>query len=176
MIGIVGLGPSHDEAPGNIELWGLPWDHRAYEYERLFEMHDRSLFAQEEAGRGGDYLKRLQSFEVPIYMQKTFADIPNSVAYPLDAVSHLVGDYFGSSPAYMLAMAILEGVPEIGLWGVDLKDDYDHQRPNLEYLIGFARGYGLKVEVFGDGKLLTHRPEDRLGQILTTYPTRYGWL
>ena len=49
--------------------------------------------------------------------------------------------------AYMLALAIYEGVDKVGIWGVDLHCDseYSYQRPNMEYLIGLARGRGMKV-------------------------------
>ena len=74
-----------------------------------------------------------------------YSDIPNATAYPMEDVSAVVGDYFNSSIAYMLGLAIVEKVDRIGIWGVDLNcdDEFAYQRPNAEYLIGFARGRGI---------------------------------
>ena len=86
-------------------------------------------------------------------MQEAYDEIPNSTEYPLGAVSELVGDYYNSSIAYMLGLAIYEGYDKIALWGVDLigqggwghADEYMDERPNVEYLLGFARGKGIDV-------------------------------
>lgn len=121
-------------------------------------------------------MDRLREADVPVYMQQAHADIPMSRAYPLAAVSACTGDYFGSSVAYMLALAIYEGADEIGLWGVDLSDDYDHQRPNLEYLIGFARGRWREVSVPDGSRLLSRRKTDDYRGVEVKYPERYGVL
>jgi len=142
-IALAGLGPTHDDVPwGEWETWGLSWDSWFPRYNLGFEMHDRSLWKPE-------HLARMKESDAPILMQQEHEDIAMSRAYPRYAVELEVGrGYFGSSIAYMLAYAIYKKVDEIGLWGVDLSDDmHDHQRPNLEYLIGFAEGRGTKVSV-----------------------------
>ena len=170
---IVGLGPSHDLVPWREEeTWGLPWDAWSPRYDLLFEMHDRSLFES----KGKQYMDRLRDSDVPVIMQERHDDIPNSVAYPLDAVSSIVGDYYGSSVAYMVALAITRKENRIVLYGVDLSDDYDHQRPNLEYLIGFARGRGIEVEVPEGSLLLKRRKTDEYQDMGVIYPERYGSL
>lgn len=172
-IAIVGLGPSHDDVPWQEwETWGLPWDAWSPRYDCLFEMHDRSLFET----RGEDYMKRLRDADRPVYMQQAHSDIPLSQPYPMADVAALTGDYFGSSVAYMLALAIYEEAEEIGIWGVELNDDYDHQRPGLEYMIGFARGRGVKVSVYGNGRLLVRRKTDDYQDVGVIYPERYGAL
>ena len=167
MIHIIGLGPTHDDAPwdGDEKRWCVAWDPRAFEAHAVFEMHDRSEF-QEPGWIGRSYVERLRTFDVPVYMQEHYPDIPYSQAYPLNRTADLVGDYFGSSVAFMAAKAIL-GEKDFTLWGVELSDDHDHQRSNIEYLIGYARGKGLKANVMGEGKLLT---------LDCGYPERYGWL
>lgn len=148
------------------ELWTLAWDpvpvtHRMFEMHLNFRMY---LGSQEE----GDYhVGGLRMAKVPIYMWETHADIPMSVKFPMDAVHKLIGNangtntpYLESSIAQMLAVAILETQPgdRIGIWGVDLHCDseYAFQRPNLEYLIGLARGLGRKVYIPPQSALLTH--------------------
>jgi hypothetical protein len=61
----------------------------------------------------------------------------------------IYGDYFNSSVGFMLALAIHEGAEEIAIYGVDMRADeeYGYQRPNCEYLIGLARGKGIKVHI-----------------------------
>ena len=171
-VAIVGLGPSHDDVPWKEwETWGLPWDAWSPRYDALFEMHDRSLFET----RSGSYTDDLITSNIPTYMQKKHGDIPMSREYPLRKVSALVGDYYGSSIAYMIALAIYLDYSEIGLWGVELSNDYDHQRPNLEYLLGFAKGRGIKVNVSG-GRLLSRRKTDVYQKLGVLYPQRYGEL
>ena len=78
-------------------------------------------------------------------------------AYPLEAAIKLMGcEYFASSFSYALAMAINEGATEIAIYGVDLvaDDEYAYQRPNAEYLLGIARGKGIKIHVPWQSALL----------------------
>lgn len=128
-------------------------------------MHDRAAF-EEDGWIGQSYVQRLRTFDVPVYMQKAYPDIPKSVAYPLGDVADLVKDYFGSTIAYMLALGIWFQYRRVDMWGFELSDDHDHQRPNVEYLIGFARGRGMEVNVHGEGVLQT---------LNCGYPVRYGW-
>lgn len=170
MICIVGLGPTHDLVPWEEhEVWGLPWDPWAPRYDVLFEMHSPELFRQ----RGEEYISRINDTQLPVYMQEKQEDIPLSASYPMSEVSSLVGDYYGSSVAYMLGLSILMG-HDVSLYGVDLSDDYDHQRPNLEYLIGFARGRGLRIDVPEGSLLLKRRKYDSYQGVTVIYPKRYG--
>ena len=170
-VAIVGLGPTHDQAPWREwETWGIPWDAWFPRYALGFEMHDRALW-----GGKAKYVERLRESDVPIMMRQEHEDISASLPYPLGTVQEKVGSYFGSSVAYMLAYAIQQEVDEIGLWGVDLTEDiYDHQRPNLEYLIGFARGRGIPVTVPSGSNLLSHKTEDIYDGKPVVYPRRYG--
>lgn len=115
---------------------------------------------------GDFHVSGLRMAKVPIYMLDRQDDIPQSVRYPIEEVTALIGKtvqgtpYLESSIAYMMAQAILELKPgdRIGIWGVDLHCESEHayQRPNLEYLIGLARGMGIKVFIPPQSQLLTH--------------------
>ena len=139
-VAILGLSPSRDLAPWSEpdwELWGLAWDNEAVRMHRAFEMHERSLIEDKA-------IERLNDLPT-LYVQHAMVEVPCGVVYPFDEVANTTGAYWTSSLGYMLALAIHEGAEEIGIWGVDMTDGYGYQRPNMEYLIGFARGRGIKV-------------------------------
>lgn len=148
------------------EMWVLGWD-PVPRYHRLFEIHSNW---REFHGEGGEEARLHQLYlsqqDVPVYMLEKEPDIPTSVAYPFDDVARIVGrtaqgtPYLESSLAYMMGLAILELEPDdrIGLWGIDLQvnSEYSYQKPNMEYLIGLARGRGITVTVPPESSLLTH--------------------
>jgi hypothetical protein len=107
----------------------------------------------------------LSELTVPVYMLQKEHDIPYSVAFPMQEVADKLGKtchgtaYLESSIAYMMALAILEmkAGDRIGIWGCDLATggEYAYQRPNMEYLIGLARGKGIGVYVPPQNALLS---------------------
>lgn len=151
------------------EMWCLGWDPTPV-VNRLFEIHAnwQSFQGQDKGQDAGFHRRWLMYQKVPVYMNDVYEDIPNSVKYPLDEVADLIGrtakghPYLESSIAYMMALAMLEYSKNkepmrIGLWGIDMNPDteYSYQKPNMEYLIGFARGMGIKVFVPPESALLT---------------------
>lgn len=141
-------------------------------------MHDLRLLKSATCRKPG-YLDRLRDLDVPLFMQSAYQEIPNAMAYPYGEVSKITGDYWNSSIAYMLAMAISENPDEIGIYGVDMKadDEYGYQRPNCEYLIGFAKGMGIKVTIPEASPLCKFISEGiRFCDEAPIYTQRYGWL
>lgn len=148
------------------EKWTLAWDpvpitHRLFETHQNFRLY---LGTQEE---GDFHVGGLRMAKVPVVMLERHDDIPTSVRFPMEEVAALIGTatnaktpYLESSIAYMVAQAILELKPgdRIGIWGVDLhcESEYAYQRPNLEYLIGLARGRGIKVYIPPQCALMSH--------------------
>lgn len=182
-VAIVGLSPtSHDQAHWNKEgweVWGLPWDEGYWPYmHRLFEMHDIRLLLGENSRRKAGYMDRLKNADVPLYMQGAYID--NATTYPFDAVAESIGAYyFNSSIAYAMALAIHEGAEEISIFGVDMKgdDEYGYQKPNMEYLVGVARGKGIKVTIPDNSPLCKFHPSGiRFYTHTPEYVQRYGWL
>lgn len=182
-IAIVGLSPAtHDQAPfGNPEweVWGLPWDKGYWPlYSKLFEMHDLRLLESEHSKRGEGYIEFLKETGVPLYMQKAY--FPEATRYPFDEVSKTIGAYyFNSSIAYAMALAIHSQAEEIAIYGVDMKgdDEYGYQKPNMEYLVGFARGKGIKVTIPEESPLCKFQNTGiRFYNHAPTYVKRYGWL
>jgi hypothetical protein len=194
-VAIVGLSSStHDDAPyedPNWELWGLPWDEDRWPYfDRYFEIHPLELLRKPEARRRSGYEDRLKTLDAPLYMQTTYDDIPNAIRYPIERVVEQLGlDYFNSSISYLMGLAIAEGARKIGIWGVDMADieptpgdpsyisEFAYQRPNMEYLIGFARGRGIEVYIPPESPLAKFHGEGiPLGVMYPSYPQRYGYL
>jgi hypothetical protein len=163
------------------EIWGLPWDEdeMVSRFTRLFEMHPRDIMSNSKVGRGPEYIERIAELGQPVYFQARaeWPECKTGMTYPLpEVVAELGRDYFGSSIAYMVALACFERAERIMLWGVHLLDPiYDHQRPNLEYLLGHCEARGITVEIVEPSQLLVHRKVDRLGKLPMRYPTRYGW-
>jgi len=166
-VAIIGQGPGSELAPKDGVRWGLPWA-KDYTLDLYFEPHDdwRTL-GEGCAGRNmyysGEPVEFLNDFASPIMMAQKEPDVPMSIRYPLDDVIAEVGDYLECSISYALAYAILLRVQEIDLFGVSGDDGYASQRPNIEYLIGYARGVGLKVNVQDTSKLLKSAFDVRYG-------------
>lgn len=147
-VAIVGLGDGHDNAPWRDsawEKWVVGHDHYLPFADRVFEIH---------GGQRDEWTDRIEESGTQAIVMAPGL-FTNETLYPLVSVVNVGGDYFGSTIAYMLALAIYEGRKEIGLWGVEVQGNYDHQRPNIEYLIGLARGKGRTVDVHGSTDLLT---------------------
>jgi hypothetical protein len=174
-VAIVGMSPSAEQAPWDDpawEKWGLPW-HEGYwrHMQRHFEMHDMRLLNSEHSKRSADYFDRLRECET-LYMQEAYPEIPNAKRFPFEP------EYVNSSIAYALALAIREA-EEIAIFGVDMKgdDEYGYQKPNMEYLIGLARGKGIPVHVLDSSPLCKFNPVGiRFYDHTPTYVGRYGWL
>ena len=165
-IAIIGkCSNSRGDAPLDLndwEVWGLGWDPLP-KCDRYFEMHQNWRNFLGNAEDGERHRNWLAGLAVPVYMLEQEPDIPASVKYPMDEIANMFGRtcygtaYLESSISYMMALAMFEGAPRIGVWGCDLATggEYAYQRPNMEYLIGFARGMGIKVYVPAQNALLS---------------------
>lgn len=136
-----------------FEIWGLNqgYLHMHRRADRWFEMHAPEATADV---RDPDYLEWLGAQrDFPIYMIQTNPEIPNSVRFPIEQAIQYAGpsrrDYFTSSPAFMLALAGMEGFEEVHLYGINLAigDEYFFEKACAEYWIGLLEGRGIKVYV-----------------------------
>lgn len=168
-IAIVGKAPSSVMyAPyGDLgwEIWALSDLYRTIpRWDRYFEIHDPAPRKE----RWGDYWEWLQKEHKdkdgklkPIYMQKAYPECPCAVPYPKNEIVERFGNYFTNSVSWMIALAIMEGATDIGLWGVDMaqqavgvKSEYARQRPSCEYFLGIAMGLGIQTYVHEKSDLL----------------------
>lgn len=145
----------------SFEIWGLGWRPMP-RCDRWFEMH----LWQVCLDVGPEYLRMLSETKQPVYMLEVRREVPTSVRFPIEEMTACFGPrllgtdkrhpYWASSVAYMIAMAITEGFKHIEVWGVDMLTDgeYQHQRPNCEWLLGIAEGRGIETYVPPESALL----------------------
>ena len=183
-IAVIGLGePNRQQIPWDSDwiLYGLPWDDEGYfHFDAAFDLHDYHLHIQPEAGLRKDYTERLNDFAGELFMQETYPEVPNAKQFPLDEAIDTIGaDYFNSGPSYAMAYAIMQKPKFIGLWGLYMASgtEWAVQRPNMEYLIGVARGRGIHVVIPDDTPLCKFDGEGiPLGTMFPKYRKRYGYL
>ena len=140
----------------SFELWSLNqgYLHCLRRTDRHFEMHMPEATADV---RDPAYLEWLAKTPLPVYMIELRDEVPNSVRYPIEeAIKYMGRDYFMSSPAFMLALAGMEGFEEIHLYGINLAigDEYFYEKPNCEWIIGVLQGRGIKVHIPSASSLL----------------------
>ena len=168
-----------------FEIWGMNQGHLNHprRADRWFEMH---LPEATPDARDPDYLTWINQLTIPVYMIQCYDDYPTSVRYPIEDAIHLAGrDYFTSSVAFMLALAALDGMTEVHLYGINLAigDEYFYEKPCAEWWIGKLEGMGIKVVVPHASALLKQyrrygyaidaRPAASLKQLLTARITEY---
>lgn len=161
-VAIIGMGESAQYAPWDDsawQKWGLANDR--VNFARLdcyFEIHDMALLEEAYGADLEDYLERLGMCQ-PLYMQEAY--LPNASAYPFKQVN----EYLQSSIAHMFALAMTMA-DVISLYGVDMKaeGEYAYQKPNIEYLIGLARGRGIEVSIH-ESSPLCKNPNVRYGHV-----------
>lgn len=173
---IIGMSPdSRKNIPwvdSEWEKWGLAWDGDWAGFDRVFEIHDPASFCDDCYPK--NYRERL-SHCPRLYLQRKMPEFPGSIEYPLADVVKTVGmDYFQSSVAYMIALAVHEGAEEIAIFGASMGDDtpYGYQRANAEYMVGLAAGSGITVHIEQPSALCQYQPEQ---EFIEDYPLRYGW-
>tara|TARA_R100000808_G_scaffold24161_1_gene54964 strand:- start:2725 stop:3591 length:867 start_codon:yes stop_codon:yes gene_type:complete len=154
-----GLAPYYDES---VEIWAcspyydasnstfcdLPRINRFYELHKFCEP---SLLSKlDEAGAKVDeyvrWLNSLQAKGATVFTQENVAGLER---FPIDEITEEFGTYFTNTISFMIAHAILDGATEIQVYGVDMaaSEEYGSQRPSCEYILGIARGRGIKIEI-----------------------------
>lgn len=156
------LAPFDDPS---YEIWGLAWRYKDHpRMDRCFEIHSEDHWGAYAGDLYKAWLKEPKSFDgsdspVTVYVRPEVQKKYRACKpYPIDDAVNLMGhEYFASSFAYMLALAILEQPEEIAVYGIDLASDeeYAYQRPNAEYLLGIARALGIKITIPWQSALLT---------------------
>jgi hypothetical protein len=104
----------------------------------------------------------------PAYQQHI--SIPASMRFPFEE-SYAIFDnitrgderkrslYFTSTISYMLALAIIEEIPLIEVYGIEMGSgtEYVYQKSGTELLIGYAAGVGLNVHLVENSELVNSK-------------------
>jgi hypothetical protein len=168
-IAILGTAPTWRECPfgdPSLEVWALNDMHvlNPPRASRWFDLHpvekmyfrkpDRKVIASEvPAGyfvRPTGHLEWLRKQTIPVYVQDAKAlGSPSARTFPKAEIEQKIGPYFASSPAWMIGLALLEGVTELHIYGIHLATEWEYvkQKPNLQFLLGLAVGKGVHVIV-----------------------------
>lgn len=182
-VAIVGGGVTRRLAPfGDLswEIWGF--SSRAWRYPRVtrwFEIHSltdlRQQLSWRKPGRRtfAGYMRFMAGLGCPVYMQEPHPKIPTSRRFPVEALLERFGPCFTSTVSYLVALAIVEGFGEIGLWGIEAKgQEYAYQRPALRYLLAQARRAGARIVLPPRSTL---RIPDRPRYVTTRVLYAYDW-
>jgi len=111
-----------------------------------FELHGNLLWP-ENISYGAPYLEWLKTLTIPVMMQDNKL-VPNATPFPMrEMVDKFGPDFFTSSFAWMMALAIDRGAKEIALFGIDMasREEYILQRPGFYYFKYRAEQLGIKV-------------------------------
>lgn len=166
-IAIIGTAPTWKSTPWDdptLEIWCLNDFHvlNPPRADRWFDIHplDKMYFRDPRQGkvraedvppgyfvRPAGHLEWLKSQQIPVYLQEARPDFPSSRTFPKAEIEAKFGPYFASTPAWMIGLALLEGVSEIHVYGVHLATEWEYvrQKPNMAFLLGLAAGLGVKV-------------------------------
>ncbi len=147
-------------ADPSFEIWGL---NHLYPYiprwDVWFDMHSPEWSA---AHLAPEVWKEHEAFlrtahGKPIYMLERYPDFPSSLSFPKAEVSERFRRYFTNGVAYMIALALYQGVTELHVYGVEMRHDteYAAQRPCTEWWLALAEGMGVKVVLPAETALLS---------------------
>jgi hypothetical protein len=166
---IVGTAPTWKDAPWDdpsIEMWCLNdfWLLQPKRADTWFDLHPFDKYHYSQPGKkvlahevpAGSFIRPhghiefLRSQSIPVYVQDaTLLGSPSARTFPKAEVEAAVGPYFASSPAWMLGLALLEGVTEIHVYGIHLATEWEYQKQksNFSFLLGLAAGRGVKIVI-----------------------------
>jgi len=133
------------------EFWGHSSSRAWYArpMDLYFDLHPKACWT-----RGGKktaaYPKWLAQNTTPIYMQDKYPEVPASIRYPKGRILLEFADarrYFTNHVAWMIALALTEGVSVIALFGINYgtESEYVRQRGSAEYWLGRAAGAGVRI-------------------------------
>ena len=172
-VAIVALGPSGLQWPRLAEglgdwrcqfdeVWGINGFANVFQCTRGFAMDD--VRVQEARAKAGNVkirnlLEAYKKHPGPIYTSRAHPDYPSLVPYPLEEVVNSCGrEYFNSTVAYAIALAIHERAQSIAMFGADYSFPDKHVsekgRACCEFWLGVASARGIKIGVASGSTLM----------------------
>lgn len=142
----------------DTEIWGV---NQLYRFipraDRWFQIHHDWQDAAKWA-TGANLVEWITEARCPVYMIDRQPDMPMTLPFPKEWVKQQLGshEYFTSSIAMMLALAIAEGFEHIGIYGIDLivGREYQFEKACVEYYLGMAHAKGIEYHLPENAALL----------------------
>ena len=158
-LAIVGLGiSSYDwvmanyHSPVECQVWTINAGCGTFRHDVVFDMHTPTYLKNNSATRIDARRAWLKKHDRPIIMPRADPEYPTSQTYPLRRViEESNSTYFTTGLAYLLALALVSGVRELALYGVDFSYDREkktHDEPGracCEYWVGRLIQNGCEV-------------------------------
>lgn len=170
-LAIIGCTLSRKYAPWHDPSWTIvshcsarQWCQREPDF--YMDLHPRACFGQEAKSWNPKYYTWLRTLQTPIFMQEEWKDIPMAIRYPIERVLAEYRAYFTNHVAWMIALAMTEGIKTLGLFGCQYgaATEYAVQRGSCEYWLG-------RFEQAGGQVILPPKYSD-----LLNYPSKlYGY-
>ncbi len=150
---IIGKGRGWQQAPMSGETWGVNDLCSRRDVKLVFSMDDLEIQTSVVKSVKKIITEYTNRTKVPFVGLKKYDYLPESIVFPLEEMHT---DYFSCSISFMIAYAIYKGATQIDLYGCTLwgGSEYAHQKPNVEYWIGYAQGKGIEVNIHGASNLL----------------------
>lgn len=155
-IAMIGGGESIQYVPWQDPTWET-WVHASCRHlckrepDLLWDLHPPELWRDSKKKTWDPkFYDWIKTNRVPIMMQQVYPDVPASIKYPFEQViTEFPRGYMTNHVAYMIALALQEGVTHIGLFGCDyhMGSEYGPQRGCAEYWLGVAEGRGVHVQL-----------------------------
>ena len=149
-INIIGMGAGNELAPTTGIRWGVTRVTHDLPVDIVFDMHDPDIISK-------DRIKKAAETGTHMF------HIGN---YPIDKIVKRFGTaFFSDSVCYAIAYAVYIGAKKINLYGINQarenNKEYFQHKPGTDYWLGFARGMGIEVNVYGQksevGKTFDHK-------------------
>jgi hypothetical protein len=167
-----------------------PWDDKSWtlaahpccrprckrEPDWYFDLHRPECFRVDQKQWNPQYHAWLKALQTPIFMQEHWPEIPMAVRYPRERIFSEFRPYFSNHCAYMVALAMTEGVTHLGLFGCQYSgSERAIQRDSLTYWLGrFEQAGGTVVIPDRHNTLLTmplygYASHDERGKLVPAY-------
>lgn len=164
-VAIIGTAPSSRMlAPFNDPSWTIwccsPGNMNTMpRVDAWFEIHSNLTWPKHQS-YGLPYIEWLKNVPFPVFMQDNSL-VPKALTFPMfELVQEFGQDFFTSSFAWMMALAIKQGAAEIALYGVDMasRNEYILQRPGFYYFRYMAERRGIKVSAPHESDIMQSPP------------------
>lgn len=116
---------------------------------RWFELHGDTPLTR--ARRSANHWETIAAMTIPVYTLYDLPGVRTAVSFPIEEAA-AIKDYFSCTFAYQIALALMEGVTELRLYGTPLIDAREAlvERPCVEWWLGYAEGRGVTCSVHHD--------------------------